>query len=116
MMIFLMNELPHPTAEQQKSIRAAAAWFKKTAIYGQSWERGPEGRQLVPKPGAGPIWARYYQTGTDLPVFADRDKTIHDNVNELSKERRNGYSWYSAESQRALDRFAQWNVEHPETK
>ena len=116
LMLLLMNQLPHPTAAEQRAIRAAAAWFRKTAIYGQSWERGPDGRQLVPKPGAGPIWARYYQTGTDIPVFADRDKTIHDNVSELSKERRNGYSWYSAESQRALDRFAQWNLEHPESR
>jgi PelA/Pel-15E family pectate lyase len=116
LMLLLMNNLPDPTAAQQRSIRAAAAWFKKTAIYGQRFERTPQGRQLIPTPGAGPIWARYYQTGTDIPVFGDRDKTIHDNVNELSRERQNGYSWYSAESQRALDRFASWSVEHPETK
>ena len=29
--------------------------------------------------GAGPIWARYYQIDTDIPIFGDRDKTIHDN-------------------------------------
>jgi PelA/Pel-15E family pectate lyase len=111
-----MNDLPNPSAAEQRSIRAAAAWFKKTAIYGQSWERDPDGRRLVPAPDAGPIWARYYQTGTDVAIFADRDKSIHDNVNELSKERRNGYNWYSADSQRALDRFEKWNTEHPESK
>lgn len=116
LLLLLMNDLPHPNAAEQKSIRAAAAWLKKTAIYGQRYERSPDGRHLVSDPGAGPIWARYYQTGTDKPIFADRDKTIHDNVDELSKERRNGYSWYSADSQRALDRFAQWNAEHPESK
>lgn len=116
LLLLLMNDLPHPTAEEQRSIRSAAAWFKKTAIYNQRYERGPEGNQLVPTPGAGPIWARYYQIGTDIPVFADRDKSIHDHVNELSRERRNGYSWYSADSQRALDRFDKWNVEHPESK
>jgi PelA/Pel-15E family pectate lyase len=116
LLLLLMNDLPHPTASEQKSIRAAAAWFKKTAIYNQRWRRSPDGAQLIPTPGAGPIWARYYQTGTDIPVFADRDKSIHDNVSELSKERRNGYSWYSPESQRALDRFAKWSAEHPEPK
>jgi PelA/Pel-15E family pectate lyase len=114
LLILLMNDLPHPTAAEQRSIRAAAEWFKKTAIYGKRYERGPEGRRVVASPGAGPIWARYYQTGTDLPIFGDRDKSIHDDVSELSKERRNGYSWYSADSQRALDRFAKWNQEHPE--
>jgi len=115
-LLLLMNDLPHPTEAEQRSIRAAAAWFKKTAISGQRWTRSPEGAQLVSTPGAGPIWARYYQAGTDIPVFADRDKSIHDNVNEISRERRNGYSWYSADSQRALDRFATWNAEHPEKK
>jgi len=116
LLLLLMNQLPHPTAAEQRSIRAAAAWFKKTAIYGQRMERGPEGRRLVPTPGAGPIWARYYQVGTNLPVFGDRDKSIHDNMSELSRERQNGYSWYSADSQRALDRFETWDKEHPESK
>ncbi len=115
LLILLMNDLPHPTAAEQRSIRASAAWFKKTAIYGQRWQRWQEPSGLVPTPGAGPIWARYYKIGTDIPIFADRDKSIHDNVNELSKERRLGYSWYSADSQRALDRFAQWSAEHPES-
>ena len=54
------------------------------------------GRKLMAVEGAGPIWARYYQIGTDKPIFGDRDKTIHDDVNELSLERRNGYSWFNA--------------------
>jgi PelA/Pel-15E family pectate lyase len=111
-LLLLMNDLPLPSAAEQKAIRAAAAWFQKTAIYGQSWERTLDGRQLVPAPGAGPIWARYYQSGSNLPVFADRDKSIHDNVNELSKERRNGYGWYSADPQQALDRYVTWSKEH----
>lgn len=116
LLVLLMDDLPHPSAVEQKSIRAAAAWFKKTAIYGQRWQRWPDPFGLVPTPGAGPIWARYYQTGTDIPIFADRDKSIHDNVNELSRERRLGYSWYSTDSQHALDRFAKWSAEHPEFK
>ena len=35
--MMLMNDLPHPTAREQQAIRAAAAWFKKTAIYGQRY-------------------------------------------------------------------------------
>lgn len=114
-LLLLMNDLPHPNAAEQQSIRAAAAWFRKTAIYGEQWERTPNGRELVPTPGAGPTWARYYQIGTDRPIFADRDKSIHDNVADLSLERRNGYAWYSPASRKALDRFAQWSKEHPES-
>jgi PelA/Pel-15E family pectate lyase len=115
-LMMLMDDLPHPTAEQQEAIRAAAAWLRKTAIYGQSLGRTPEGRGLVSTTGAGPIWARYYLIATDRPVFGDRDKSIHDNLNEISKERRNGYKWYSADPQSALDRFEIWNKEHTESK
>lgn len=116
LLLLLMDDLPHPTSAEQRAIRAAAAWFKKTEIYDLSYQRGPEGRELVQSPGAGPMWARYYQTGTDRPIFADRDKSIHDNVSELSQERRNGYSWYGSEPKRALDRFDSWSAEHPEMK
>jgi PelA/Pel-15E family pectate lyase len=116
LMLMLMNGLPHPTAKEQQAIRAAAAWFKKTAIYGQSYGRTADGRGLTPTPGAGPIWARFYQIDTDTPIFGDRDKSIHDNVSELSRERRNGYSWFGAAPQRALDRYEKWAQEHPESK
>jgi len=111
LLLMLMNDLPHPTPGQREAIRSAAVWFHKTAIYEQSWNQTPEGRRLVPDPGAGPIWARYYQAGTDQPVFGDRDKSIHDNVNEISKERRNGYRWYCTDPEDALHRFETWNKE-----
>jgi PelA/Pel-15E family pectate lyase len=115
-MLMLMECLPNPTAEEQKAIRAAADWFQKTAIYGQSYVRTPDGRGLVATPGAGPIWARYYQIGTDRAIFGDRDKTIHDNVSDLSRERRNGYSWFGAEPKRALERYSEWQKKYPEPK
>ncbi len=115
-MLLLINDLPRPTAAEQRAVRAAAAWFRKTAVYGERWERTPGGRELAASPGAGPIWSRYYQIGTDRPIFGDRDKSIHDNVNELSRERRNGYNWYDVSPERALDRFKTWSEEHPETK
>jgi PelA/Pel-15E family pectate lyase len=115
-LMLLMDWLPTPNAEEQAAIRAAAAWFKKTAIYGQSWGRSSEGNQLVAQPGAGPIWARYYQIGTERPIFADRDKSIHDNESELSGERNNGYAWYNTAPLAALERFEKWNKEHLETK
>lgn len=112
----LLMSIPAPTPAEQRSIRAGIAWLRETAIRGQSWQRTAEGRKLIPSPDAGPLWARYYQIGTNRPIFGDRDKSIHDDVNELSAERRNGYNWYSAEPVRALDRFAAWSKQHPETK
>ena len=108
-MIQFLMKLPHPTPAVIASVYSAIAWFRKTAISGVAFERGPDGRRLTTSPGAGPLWSRYYEIGTDRPIFGDRDKSIHDDVNELSAERRNGYSWYNAAPQAALDRFAEWS-------
>jgi PelA/Pel-15E family pectate lyase len=85
------------------------------SIMGQEWVGGrgtSGGRHLQTKAGAGPIWARHYSISTGLPVFGDRDKTICDDVSELSLERRNGYAWYSAGPQQALDAYTAWNKSH----
>jgi PelA/Pel-15E family pectate lyase len=112
--------LPNPTPAEVAAANAACAWFTKVEIFGYRFgsgnffadRRSPEGRKLVAAAGAGPIWARYYQIGTDNPIFGDRDKTIHDDVNELSLERRNGYSWYNAEGIAVLNEYKSWAQAH----
>jgi PelA/Pel-15E family pectate lyase len=109
-MRFLMS-LPKPDPAIITSVDAAAAWFKKTALYGVAVRFSPsEGRILEPSPGAGPIWPRYAQIGADRPIFGDRDKSIHDNMSEISAERRRGYSWYNGAPQEALERYAAWRA------
>ena len=107
LMTFLMR-LPQPSQAVIQSVDAAAAWLRKVAISGQAYQRGPEGRRLIAAPGAPLIWSRFYQTGTDRPIFGDRDKSLHDDVNELTAERRNGYSWYNATPAEALTRYQSW--------
>jgi PelA/Pel-15E family pectate lyase len=113
-LVYLM-QLPHPSPAVIAAVGAGVAWLKAAAIRGQEWVGGrgtPGGRHLEAKAGAGPIWARYYSISTGLPIFGDRDKTIHDDVSELSLERRNGYAWYSAAPQHALDAYAVWSKSH----
>jgi len=112
LVVFLMK-LPQPDAELVASIHAAAAWFEKTRINGVAFRNNDaDGRRLVAAPGEGPIWSRYYEIGTDRPIFGDRDKTIHDDVNEISRERRQGYGWYRDTPKLALDQYARWKKEH----
>jgi PelA/Pel-15E family pectate lyase len=113
--LFLMR-LPDPDPSVVDAVHAAVAWFRKTAIYGKEYGRGADGRRLKDAGGAGPLWARFSEIGTDRAIFGDRDKSIHDDVNEISAERRNGYSWYNAGPQEALDRYAAWSAAHPAVK
>jgi len=136
---FLMT-VPNPSPEIIASVHAAAAWFRKVAIHDEVWSRGrggfgggrapgaaagpgapatpsprpaPTPTHLVPTPGAPLLWARYYEIGTDRPVFGDRDKTMHDKVEELSLERQRGYNWYNSGPQKMLETYATWSAAHP---
>lgn len=118
---FLMK-FQNPTPQATAAVRDAAAWFKEVEIFGYRYgsgnfladRRSPAGRKLEKDPGAGPIWARFYQIGTNKPIFGDRDKTIHDDVNDLSRERRNGYAWYNDQGIAVLAQFEAWEKSHPE--
>jgi PelA/Pel-15E family pectate lyase len=114
-MRFLMR-LPHPGSNTVTAVHAAADWFERTSLRDVVYERvGNDDRQLIRAPGAGPLWARYYAIGTDRPLFGDRDKTIHDDVMEISKERRKGYGWFGQNPTGALREYLRWKATHPPT-
>ena len=98
------------------AVNSGVAWLKGAALsdvaYGAAGDPS-QGRRLVAKPGAGPLWARYFSVAAGKPVFGDRDKTIHDDVNELTLERRNGYAWYNNAPLKAFDSFAAWSKMRP---
>lgn len=109
-MDYLMS-LDHPSEVVVRSVNAAAAWFQAHRIMGYTYGGGrgtPGGRKLTAKDGAGPLWARYYSLDTGKPIFGDRDKTIHDDLMEISDERRNGYGWYGNGPAKPLENYAAW--------
>jgi PelA/Pel-15E family pectate lyase len=55
----------------------AIAWFRRSEI----------------APGT---WARFYELGTNRPIYGDRDGKIYYRVEDLSPERQTGYSWKGA--------------------
>lgn len=104
---FLMRQ-PSPSPEVRAAVDGGIAWLRAAAQRDVAWQQTPNGRQLVPAPGAPAIWARYYDAQTLRPIFGDRDRTIHDDVNELQIERRNGYAWFGAVPAKAIERHAAW--------
>jgi PelA/Pel-15E family pectate lyase len=113
LLMYLMA-LPEPSSDAVAAVHTGAAWLRQAALRDIDWTTTtPEGgRQRVAKPGAGPIWSRYYDIATMKPVFGDRDRSIHDDVNELSLERRNGYGWYGTQPTQVLDTYANWARSH----
>ncbi len=110
---FLMQQ-PDPTPAMRQAIVDGAAWFAAHGLRDVAWSAatGTEGRRLVPQPGAGPIWARFYDPVTQRPIFGDRDRSIRDDVNTVSLERRNGYSWFSGTGTGVAAAYAKWRARH----
>ncbi|WP_200885026.1 pectate lyase [Croceibacterium mercuriale] len=105
---FLMSR-PDPSPEMRAAIEGGVAWLRSAAVRDYAWERvGNEGRKLFPRAGAGPLWSRNYDVNNGQPIFGDKDRTIHDDVNNISEGRRNGYSWWVTQPQRALDAYENW--------
>lgn len=110
LLLYLMD-VARPTQGVREAIEAGVAWLRTHEVRGIKVVGGrgvPGGRRAVADPSAGPLWARYYSLDAQTPIFGDRDKTIHDNMNELSEERRNGYGWYNAEGERVFERYEIW--------
>lgn len=78
----------------RKSVNTAIEWFKKVTLYGIEFVKSGDDKVVRQNANASPLWARFYELGTDKPLFSDRDSSVHYNVAEISKERRTGYAWY----------------------
>lgn len=97
------------------AIESAVAWFREAALHGIRVERVPipeerlphhtarEEKVVVEDPDAPPLWARFYEIGTNRPFFADRDGVKVYALSEIGIERRTGYAWYGTWPARLLE-------------
>jgi PelA/Pel-15E family pectate lyase len=112
---FLM-ELERPSAEVSSAIQGAIVWFAANKITGIRWNwvaapDQPNGRDhvVVADPAAPPLWARFYEIGTNRPIFTGRDAIVRYHLSEIEHERRTGYSWYIESPRRLLDQdYPKW--------
>jgi PelA/Pel-15E family pectate lyase len=71
-------------------------------------------RVLEADASAGPLWARFYEIGTNRPIFSGRDSVIKYNVAEIEHERRTGYGWYSDSAADLLEKdYPRWQKRVP---
>ena len=105
---FLM-ELAAPDRRVVEAVHSAADWFGRGRMYGYEyeWKGG-----LRKKDGAGPLWARMYEIGTNRPIFANRDGVKLYDWEQLT-DRRSGYGWYTDQPNATLKRYAAWARLHP---
>lgn len=94
---FLMS-LDTPSPSVVAAIDGAVAWLQRVALRDVALERftDAEGRpdeRLVAKPGATPLWARFYELETNRPIYTDRESVVHYDLAGIERERRVGYRY-----------------------
>lgn len=117
--LFLMS-IKHPTKVIINSVQCAVDWFKKSRIFGIRLKTIPSthvvykyhatdsDRVVIKDPKAPPIWARFYQLGTNRVFFANRNRKPVYKFSDVDRERRTGYTWYTYEPQKVLDEYPRW--------
>lgn len=111
---FLM-EIPDPSPKIIKSIEGAVDWLDSHRIKNTRWDYfinsdGKRDRRIVQDPGAGDLWARFYDLDTQQPFVCDRDGIKKKTLEEIGYERRTGYSWYTNAPQEVLDLYPAWKA------
>ncbi len=114
---FLMA-LENPAPEVVAAIEGAVAWFRAVSIHGLRVDNSPgadgkKDRRAVSDPAAPDLWARFYELGTDRPIFTGRDKVIRYDYNEIERERRAGYSYLNTWPAKLLaTEYPRWRAKH----
>ena len=119
LVLFLMS-IDNPSPQIRTAIGNAVAWFNASKIYNTRVQTiraerletpfriSYTDRVVVIDSTAPPIWTRYYELKTHRPIFCNRDSRIVYTLAEVTRERRDGYGWYTYSPQRVLDTYPDW--------
>ncbi|NJB85850.1 PelA/Pel-15E family pectate lyase [Lewinella marina] len=97
---FLMG-IPEPTVAITRAVEGAVDWFERVQLselrlIRQENPALPKGYDLIvgfDPEHATPLWARFYEIGTNYPMFVGRDGVVRYALSEIEYERRVGYRW-----------------------
>ena len=116
----LLMSIPNPDQRVRQSIHGAMKWFEEYRMDDVALERtGHRGDpdydvRLVERPGAGPLWARFYDLENCKPFVCDRDGVPRERLDQIGTERRFGYSWYNDRPARLYPLYEAWKAENGE--
>jgi PelA/Pel-15E family pectate lyase len=107
-----------PTPEIVAAVEGAVRWLRSVAMSGVRIDRipRPDGRTeqvLVKDSDAPPLWARFYELGTNRPLYLDRSSVYRYDYTEIDYERRSGYSYHGTWAASLLaEDYPRWQANH----
>ena len=96
---FLMS-IKKPSPEVIDAVESAVKWFEQAELKGIKWVKKKDAAKpggidcVVIKDPESSVWARFYEIGSNRPIFAGRDGVVKYNVAQIEHERRTNYEWY----------------------
>jgi hypothetical protein len=114
---YLMS-IKNPSDEIVEAIESGISWLENNSINGVRLERvrNPDGRterKLISDINAKPLWARFYELETNRPLYLDRDSKFRYEYNEISYERRSGYSYHGYWASELLEKdYPLWRAKY----
>ncbi len=95
-----LMEIDQPSPKVVAAVQGAVVWLNEAKLTGirvvkKADKSSPKeyDKIVIKDPSATPLWARFYEIGTNKPIFCSRDGVPRDELADISYERRNGYSW-----------------------
>jgi PelA/Pel-15E family pectate lyase len=104
----LLMSQENPSPEIKQAVHAGARWFLDSRISGIKQIHVNRDKVIVKDKDAPALWARFYEIGTNRPIFCGRDGIIKYDIAEIEAERRNGYAWYGTWGNDVASRYARW--------
>jgi PelA/Pel-15E family pectate lyase len=117
-LVHVLMAVEKPSPEVVAAVDAVKEYFDKVKLPGIKVEDRPqEGtvrgyeRFVVEDPSAPPMWARFYEIGTNKPIFSDRDSVIKYKLSDIGIERRTGYKWLGYWPKNFLEKeYPEWKA------
>ena len=112
-LVEILMSIPNPDDRVIAAVEGAMKWFDEHKLTGIRVERftGADGMadvRVVEDSTAAPIWARFYDLSTGKPLFSDRDGKPRKTFEEVGRERRVGYGWYSDAPRELMEEYKEW--------
>ena len=103
---FLMNQ--EQTPEIKAAVEAAIQWMKESELKDTEYVRNGDNGVYFKNTNGHRTWYRFYEIGTNLPIFCDRDGIMKHDILEIGEERRHGYSWAGDWAKKILKAYDQY--------
>lgn len=111
---FLMKQPYDPRIEV--AVDAAVRWLTSAEVKGFRYlvtkdsKIGKSVRELNADK-TGTVWSRFYDIASNKPIFGDRDNSVTYDYDDISLERKNGYSWFGIWPQELLVKdYPRWKA------